>query len=133
MQVDKSGRAVKVNDDGFPDMDSLELETDQNQLRYEAYQHIAAQRAKGSPMGEDGSADTPPGRSHAWGQGQGQSSSSSSRTPFADSRPQTDRYTLAVLGIMNSMTSWGYGMAAGVVHILIIIIIVYTDFLQRTF
>ena len=45
VQVDKTGRAVKVNDDGFPDMDSLELETDQNQLRYEAYQHMAAQRA----------------------------------------------------------------------------------------
>ncbi len=97
MQVDKTGRAVKVNDDGFPDMDSLELETDQNQLRYEAYQHMAAQKAKGSPMGEDGSADTPPGRSHAWGQGQ--SSSNSSRTPFADSRPQTDRYMVALLGL----------------------------------
>ncbi len=108
VQVDKTGRAVKVNDDGFPDMDSLELETDQNQLRYEAYQHMAAERAKGSPMGEDGSADTPPGRSYAWGQGQ--SSNSSSRTPFADSRPQTDRYTVALLGVANSMTSWGYVM-----------------------
>ncbi len=115
MQVDKTGRAVKVNDDGFPDMDSLELETDQNQLRYEAYQHMAAQRAKGSPMGEDGSADTPPGRSHAWGQGQGQSSGSSSRTPFADSRPQTDRYTVALLGVTKLMTIWGYVMISGVV------------------
>ena len=113
MQVDKTGRAVKVNDDGFPDMDSLELETDQSQLRYEAYQHMAAQRAKGSPMGEDGSADTPPGRSHAWGQGQ--SSGSSSRTPFADSRPQTDRYTVALLRVTKLMTIWGYVMISGVV------------------
>ena len=96
MQVDKTGKAVKVDADGFPDVESLDLETDQNQLRYEAYQHMAAQRAKVSPIGDDGSADTPPGRTHAWEQGR--PSSSSSRTPFADSRPQTDRYTVALLG-----------------------------------
>lgn len=122
LQVDKTGRAVKVNDDGFPDVDSLELETDQNQLRYEAYQHMAAQRAKVSPMADDGSADTPPGRSHAWGQGQ--SSSSSSRTPFADSRPQTDRFdegaaaraaartsdSLAAMGVLPSRVGSGSGL-----------------------
>ena len=118
MQVDKTGRAVKVNDDGFPDVDSLELETDQNQLRYEAYQHMAAQRAKVSPMADDGSADTPPGRSHAWGQGQ--SSSSSSRTPFADSRPQTDRYTVALWGLHNDFSRNDF-------------LGLYIDFFQGTF
>ncbi|KAA6421076.1 MAG: hypothetical protein FRX49_08987 [Trebouxia sp. A1-2] len=91
LQVDRTGKAVKLAADGFPDVDSLDLETDQNQLRYEAYQHMAAQKAKASCIGDEGSADTPPGGSHAWGQGQ-QPSSSSSRTPFADSRPQTDRF-----------------------------------------
>lgn len=99
--MDRTGKAVKLAADGFPDVDSLDLETDQNQLRYEAYQHMAAQKAKASCIGDEGSADTPPGGSHAWGQGQ-QPSSSSSRTPFADSRPQTDRYTVALLEVTHN-------------------------------
>ncbi len=95
-QVDRTGKAIKVDADGFPDVASLDLETDQNQLRYEAYQAMAAQQAKIGPSEDDGSSDTNPGRIRAWEQGQ---QSSSSRTPFADSRPQTDRYAVALLGL----------------------------------
>jgi len=94
--VDRTGKAIKVDADGFPDVASLDLETDQNQLRYEAYQAMAAQQAKIGPSEDDGSSDTNPGRIRAWEQGQ---QSSSSRTPFADSRPQTDRYAVALLGL----------------------------------
>jgi len=94
--VDRTGKAIKVDADGFPDVASLDLETDQNQLRYEAYQAMAAQQAKIGPSEDDGSSDTNPGRIRAWEQGP---QSSSSRTPFADSRPQTDRYAVALLGL----------------------------------
>ncbi|DBA84516.1 hypothetical protein WJX77_012125 [Trebouxia sp. C0004] len=104
LQVDRSGKAVKVDADGFPDVASLDLETDQNQLRYEAYQAMAAQRTRVSLVGGDGSADTPPGRTHAWEQGR-PSSSSSSRTPFADSRPQTDRFDEAAAARASARTS----------------------------
>ena len=80
-QVDKSGKAVKINADGFPDIDSLDLEQDQTQLRYEAYKAVHQDRAKHA------SAETAAPRQSQQAQ---QHQPSSSRTPFADARPQSD-------------------------------------------
>ncbi len=90
-QVDRSGKAVKLDKDGFPELASLDLEQDQQQLRYEAYQALAAEQAKYAPIAADGFPEQNPAKVQAWQQEQ----SSSSRTPFASSRPRTDdRYRL---------------------------------------
>lgn len=91
--MDRSGKAVKVDKDGFPDISEIDLEEDQEKLRLEAYHRMAEEQAKHAPIAADGFPEQDPTKVQAWRREQElkkQQGLAQNRTPFASGRPLTD-------------------------------------------
>ena len=89
VQVDRSGKAVKLDKDGFPDISTLGLDDDQDRLRLEAYQAMAQAQARLGPIGDDGFPMQSEITLSGWAQ-ESQQQPGGSRTPFASYRPQAN-------------------------------------------